>query len=995
MKQIHHAVRGLCIGLSALSLASVANGAVPGSSQTGAQESELSEVVVTGSHLITNGNNSPTPVTVLDTEQFMKLQPTTVTEAVNLLPALQGSQNVTSRPGGGQRNGAGAYMNLRNMGNLRTLVLFDGQRLIPSINQNQADTDATLVPQLLLKRADVVTGGVSAVYGSDAISGVINFITDRDFNGVKAQLNQGVSTYGDDRISDIGIAGGMRFAGNRGHVEASFQYHDDVGIQNRLEANDRDYYAANTVGVGGGTSANPYYNMTNGRISNATFGGMIIQSSLAADTNTLRFLQFSPSGQLTTFNHGLIPLAGGTLAPFGTAGTLATASVESGGDGAWQSSTSVKHGINFGQAFGRLDYDLTDNVRGYAQIAYSKIHSYNRFRSPSFISNTGSLRFSYANPFLLNTQDPYRALFVANPTRTIDMNEFYLNDPLSTQDTKAHMIFAGLDGKLADKFNWQINVGNSQSVIQADDLFDFQRGKLAAALDAVDVGLVTTGTRNGVVACRAAVAYTGHAANANYAGCVPLNLFGGQPSKASLAWLYEPTFNRNRTRLDHVNTSITGSLFNTWAGPVNLALSAEYRRMRWDAVTNTEPTDLANCTGISFNCTATTAKWFNNTMGAVPVATQKVTEEALEVDVPLLTDKPLFKVLDVTGAVRATDYSTSGNVTTWKAGLNWDLNDSIRFRATRSRDIRAPNLFDLFTSLQVNCSFGGTDPLTGGAFTNLCNTQGSNPNLKPEFADTLTVGTVLTPTAIPGLSLTVDYYKIDVEDVILLQQGWTAATLNFCTQIQGNAPVCGLITRPNWTDKNPATNQITAFASQNVNVAAQHTWGIDFEAGYQTSLFGRPFNARALVGYQPKLDYDQGPSGFLSVAGAYNVGSNRISASPKWKVTGVVSYDFTDQFNTTILERWRSGLNATYDPNVFLINPNLPSVGYTTLNMTYKLRNSNIGEASIFLNVQNLFDKFSTVYYSGNNGTAGGSPAMPEGDDTIGRYFTLGLRWKM
>ncbi len=959
-----------------------------------AQKAEvLEEIVVTGSRVITNGNDSPTPVTVMNTEEFLKLQPTTVTEAVNLLPALQGSQNVTSRPGGGQRNGAGAYMNLRNMGNLRTLVLYDGQRLVPTINQNQADTDATLVPQLLLKRVDVVTGGVSAVYGSDAVSGVINFITDRDFNGVKFQANTGMSTYGDDHIWGVGVAAGTPFADNRGHIEFSYQYHDDEGIQNRADANDRDFFAANTVGVGGGTGVNPYYNMDNGRISNATFGGMIIG---AANDPSIRNLQFLSSGQLATFSHGVIPLAGGTLAPFGTAGTLASANVESGGDGAWQSTTSVKHGIQFHQAFTRLDYDLTDDVHAYAQIAYSDIHSFNRFRGPSFIANAGSLTFSYANPFLLSTQDPYRTLFLSNPTRTFTMNEFLLNDPKSTQDTKAHLIYAGLEGKLGDDYNWQLNVGNSESVIQANDLFNIERGRLAAALDAVDVGLVTTGTRNGVSACRAAVAYTGHAANPAYADCVPLNLFGGQPTQAMNSYLYTPTYNRNRTQQDHVNASITGSLFDNWAGPVKGALSGEYRRLRWDAKTNTEPTDLASCTGISFNCTATTAKWFNNTMGAVPLVEQNVTEGALEVDVPLLADAAFAKALDLTGAVRFTNYSTSGSVTTWKAGLNWTVNDDIRFRATRSRDIRAPNLFDLYTSLQVNCSFSGTDPLTGGAYTNLCNTQGSNPNLKPEFADTLTVGTVFTPSFVPGLSMTVDYYKIDVEDVILLQQGWTAANLNYCTQVQGNSPVCALVDRPNWTDKNPATNAITGFRSQNTNIAAQHTWGIDFEVGYAHDLFDRPFNVRALVGYQPELNYDQGPTApYLKIAGAYNTGSNRIAASPEWKVTGVVSYDFTDKFTAMLLERWRSGLNATYDPAVVLLNSKLPSIAYTTLNLTYKIRDTRVGNGEIFLNVQNLFDKFPTVYYSGNNGTPGANPAVPEGDDTIGRYYTLGVRWKM
>src|SRR5258706_5291092 len=357
------------LGIALLTLFCIALTRVAGAAA--AADSELSEVTVTGSRLITNGNESPTPVTVLQTEEFMRLQPTTVTEAVNLLPALQGSQNVTSRPGGGQRDGAGSYFNLRNMGNLRTLVLYDGLRLIPTINQNQADTNSQIVPQLLLKRVDVVTGGVSAVYGSDAVSGVVNFITDRDFNGFKAQVTQGVSTYSDDRTFDIGFAAGTRFAGDRGHVEVSYQIHDDDGIVNRGDQ-DRSFFLR-TQGAGGNGTTVPYFNFDNYRNSNTSFGGLGTSGVLSGQV-------FNPDGTVRPFSHGLIPSANG-LVPFGTATAVPT-NVESGGDGNYNNASTLKAAIGFRQAFGRLDYDLTDTLHAYAQIAYSNIHSYNKFQSP-------------------------------------------------------------------------------------------------------------------------------------------------------------------------------------------------------------------------------------------------------------------------------------------------------------------------------------------------------------------------------------------------------------------------------------------------------------------------------------------------------------------------------------------------------------------------------------------------------------------------------------
>jgi iron complex outermembrane recepter protein len=871
-------------------------------------------------------------------------------------------------------------MNLRNMGSLRTLVLMDGMRVIPTINQNQADVDASIVPQLLLTRADVVTGGVSAVYGSDAVSGVINFITDRNFNGIKVQANTGISNYNDDRIWDVGVAAGSRFANDRGHVEFSFQHHEDDGLTNRLKASDRAFYAANTGVAGAGTAANPFFNIPDMRLSNVTFGGLIIAAGAATDS-ALQGLTFTPQGALAPFVHGQVPVAGGTLAPFGTvaATSLASANIESGGDGGWFPSSSLKHGIEFDQAFGRFDYELSDTIHAYAQASWSKVFTFNQFRSPVFQSATGNLRFSYANPFLSTVQQPYQAIFAANPTRSFTMNEILLNDPRSEQDTESYMAFAGLDGTFAGDFKWNVNFGKSQSVIRADDLFNIDRGRLFAALDAIRAP-------NGQIICRASQT------NAAYAGCVPLNIFGqGAASAAALGSLYEKTFNENRTRMDTVNGALTGAPFSTWAGPVNMALSGEWRNTRWDVNTNTDPAQFANCAGISFNCTqGTTLRWVGNTMAPVALVSQKVTEIAYEVEVPLLRDTTLAQSLNVTGAIRQTHYSTSGNATTWKVGGDWRINDTLRFRATRSRDIRAPNLFELYTSTQINSGITARDPLTNTTF-GFANTQGGNLNLTSERADTLTLGGVLTPTFIPGFSLSVDYYKIKVDDVIFLLQGFSVGVLNACAASAGANPSCVLVNRANWTDTNPLTNPIRATTSTYLNIAQQNTWGTDIEASYRTDLFGQPLSIRALAAYQPKLVYDQGPAGVLSIAGAYNAGTNRLGASPKWKFTGIVAYEVTDNINVTVMQRWRSGLDAIYDPAVVVKESRLPSLGYTTLNVSFHQK-TRLGDTELYFNASNLFNKFPTVYYTNQVTQPGTQPFIPEGDDPIGRYFTVGLR---
>jgi outer membrane receptor protein involved in Fe transport len=948
----------------------------PGGSAVSSEE--LKEVTVTGSRVITNGNDSPTPVTVIPVEEMMALQPTTVTEAVNLMPALQGSQNVTSRPGGGQRDGAGAYFNLRNMGDLRTLVLYDGMRLIPTINQNQADTNSQIVPQMLLKRVDVVTGGVSAVYGSDAISGVVNFITDRDFNGIKAQVTDGVSNYSDDRTFDIGVAAGTRFAGGRGHVEVSYQRHNDDGIVNRGDQK-RQFFLNNTGAGGNGTTV-PYFNFDNYYNSNTSFAGL-------ATSGVLSGLVFNPDGSVRAFQHGMIPTFYGLL-PFGTAGATAVpANVESGGDGAYNKAATLKAAIGFNQAFGRLDYDFTDSLHGYAQVSYSNIHSFNNFQSPQI----AGLRISYANPFLASVQAPYAAQIAtqaATPANQFLFSRFLLNVPRADQQTESHMAYFGLDGTVFGKYKWTFNYGNSESQVKAGNTMNIDNGRLFAATDAV--------VSNGQTVCRAALT------NANYAGCVPLNLFGdGRASQAALDYLYQPTYSINRTRMDDINASIVGAPFKTWAGPFNVALSTEWYKQRWDTRSNASPQEFADCSGIQTafaaaarNCVqGTTARWFQNVMGPLDTVTLTVKELAAEFNAPLLRDVSLAKALDFTGAVRFTNYSTSGNVTTWKAGLDWKLNDSVKLRATRSRDVRAPNLFDLFSPIQKNPGFNVTDSLTNTQYTNLTNVQTANSGLTPEKADTVTAGVVLTPTEVPDLSFSADYYRIKVRDVIFLVQGFQQATVTYCNSIKGAAALCNSVVRNNWTDTNPATNPIQNFLSTYYNISTQDTWGIDTEIAYKFKIADRPFRTRLLASYQPKLQYDFGPlgGGIREIAGAYNAGTNRVAAAPKWKLTGIFTYEPIPSLAVTVLERWRSTLRATYDPNVLLQTPELPSLAYTTLNIAYT-RDTKLGNMNLFLNVTNLFNKFPTVYYIGGNGNTQG---LPEGDDPIGRYYTLGLRFKL
>lgn len=935
-----------------------------------ASQSDVKDIVVTGSRVISNGNKSPTPLTVLPVEQFSKLAPTTITDAVNLLPGLQGSQGTTTKSGGGQRDGAAAYFNLRDMGDLRTLVLYDGQRLIPTINQNQADVNAAVVPQMLLKRVDVVTGGVSAVYGSDAVSGVVNFITDNNFNGVKVQASSGVSTYGDDSIKDIGVAAGSKFAGGRGHIEVSYQYHDDPGI---LHKTDRPYFAADNGAAGAGTAANPYFEIPNQRLSSSSFSGLINSGPLAG-------LQFAQPGILSPFNHGLVPTTAGTLVPFGTAGiTAATANVESGGDGIWFPNTSIKAANEFHQAFGRLDYDVTDAVHAHVQVAASAIHTYNNYSSPNF----SKLTISYANPFLAGALTPTLgtnpiAGLAANPANTFTFSKLILNEPRAEQNTNNYMVMAGLEGSIG-RYKWDINFEHAQSILTATNDFNVNYGHFYAAVDAI-----ANPSNPSQTICRASLT------NANYANCVPINLFGqGSESAAALNYIYQTTTNKNITKLNDINASFKGSPFDTWAGPVNMALSGELRRTYWQTVSSFDPNGVADCSGIKYNCktgvagVGTSLFEFQN-MGPVAPVSQSVAEGAFEVSVPLVKDVKFIKSFNVDGAVRYTYYDTSGSAVTWKVGLDWAESDDLRFRATRSRDIRAPNLFDLYAPTSV-ASSSFTDPLTNttGNVTTITTT---NSNLAPEVANTFTAGFVFKPHFIPGLSMSLDYFDIHVSNVIYQIQG--KDSIPVCTASGGTSPVCALAVRPISYTSTVAGNYPTLLYNQYLNIAGLKTYGYDFELNYAAKLLHRPLNLRALVSYQPHLYFDRGPAGVIDLGNTYS-GVNLFPAAPALKATGIVSYQLTDNFEFTVLEKWRNFLNVSAIAGVYT-NPHVPSFGTTTMNLSVKVKPG----FEMFFNVANVFNAYPTVYLPGALASPGLGLDIPAGDDPTGRYFTAGVRVK-
>jgi outer membrane receptor protein involved in Fe transport len=921
---------------------------------------ELTEVTVTGSRVIANGNDSPSPVTVVAVDDMLAVHPGTVADGLNDLPVFSGSRGQTTNAGGGTAgqvtaaNPSASVLNMRNMGTLRTLVLFDGHRLPPTSPDGAVDIN--MIPQLLLQRVDIVTGGASAVYGSDAVTGVVNFITDSKFEGFKANLQGGVSSSSDDRTADSGVAWGKSLFNGRGHFEISAQGRSDPEVLRRSErAWGRNVWTAQGVGT---TPANAYLLTRDTRISTASFGGLIVNNA-SGPAGVLVGQQFASNGILSAFNHGALT---------GTAG------FESGGDGSYNNS-SFKAALKMAQLFTRMDYDFSDNTHGY--VALSGSYNYNKSISNPYTIN--NLVLSSQNAFLSAS---YRNQLTTAAQPTFRLSKTFNDFPSQTAETFERQYFANavLQGKFGEGYRWDLSLIHGQAKQNTRQNYNLLNQNLYEALDAV------VNPANNQVVCNVTLT------NPTVApGCVPLNVFG--PSAATpdaLNFLLHRTQFWATTTMDDLATSVTGAPFSTWAGPVNTALSAEWRRLRYDLVPDGQPADPVNCTGIRFNgCTAATLAYAAGASAARSEVTQQVSEAAFEMDLPLLADMRFAKNVDLNTAVRYTHYSTNGSANTWKAGLDWHFSDALTMRSTRSRDIRAPTLQDLLAPTVITQA--GVQDLLTGLSPQVPQQSGGNPNLVSEVGYTTTLGFVYKPTE--KLSLALDGFDISVNNAITNQQGTNPTLQQICYTSRGTSNYCTLQERPiDFINTTPA-NAVTKWYNRVINIATQRSWGTDFELNYSTRTFDRPLLLRGLVTYQPHILYEAPGTTTIDLGGVA-FSSNALQASPVWRATVTARLGVTDRFIIDAMERWRSSLAWTGDPNQFVASPDISSVSYTNLNLTYRMKGAT-GQADLFFNVENLFDKQPPPgAFLGANGNPGGFGGYVYGDDVVGRYYTVGIRYR-
>lgn len=974
-----------------LAFASLAAGTAFAQEQQAAPAGDvLQEITVTGSRIArADGYEAPTPVSVLGAEDLNKMATTTIADSVNRLPAFTGSQTPRNRSSNISSGTAGTnLLNLRGLGANRTLVLQDGKRLVGSsiaTGTLSGAVDVNVIPSGLVQRVDVVTGGASAVYGSDALAGVVNFVLDKNFTGVKGNVDYGVTSAGDGSNYKLSLTAGTGFADGRGHLLFSGEYANDDGIagNDRSWADDSFQLMNNPLASQAGQPT--LLTVHNAGVANGTFGGLVLGCrNVQAYTD---LVTGQPGNRLVAAPcnlRGTQFVTGGAAVPFNF-GSLVSGPTMSGGD--WQASrvdraTSVALPLERKTLFGRASYDVTDNVTAFVDVQYGKTWSQNAQVVP-ILNNGGSVYVYRDNAFLL---PEVRDAMIANNVQAIEIGTFngdmhYLQG-INERELKRGVV--GFEGNFdlgGKEWNWDASYVHGEQNIVSWTPTNRVNARYLAAINAVldpATGNIVCGPRDG---------FLNITIDPN---CKPYNPMGlGVNSPQALSYVTATGHSDMTLKQQVVAASMSGEPFDNWAGPVSLAFGAEHRKESSEGYVS----DLDQVSAFfAGNYKAT-------------VGSYDVTEGFVETVVPLLKDVPGADTLDFNGAVRYTDYSESGEVTTWKAGLVWSPLEDMRFRFTRSRDIRAPGLGELF-----NKGSGGTGNNTdlgmAGSPTYFMQSQTiGNLNLKPEEADTTGLGVVLTPRFLPGFTMSVDYYKIEVDGTIAVRS--SREIIEGC-YLGGNTQMCSQIHR----DAGGFIDVITSYPE---NIVGETASGVDVDATYRLPVGPGDLTLRAMATFVEKLETINAAGTKIDGRGVNSddagIGLGANLSGPKYRYLLSAGYDWNPVSVTLTMRGISSGVynNAFYECQVgscptaselaamgyssSINNNRISGAQYLDLGLNYKLENLGSG-GEVYFVIENLTNEDPAKVAGGRGAGFYQGQSNVTLYDRFGTMFHGGVRFK-
>ncbi|MHB1205841.1 MAG: TonB-dependent receptor domain-containing protein, partial [Rhodospirillaceae bacterium] len=711
-------------------------------------------------------------------------------------------------------------------------------------------------------------------------------------------------------------------------------------------------------------------------------------------TNVPRFLIRNQVGTLLATPGGIItsgPLKGTAFNPDGTPrtytyGSLTNSQFNVGGDWKYSDVTyynqTLSNKVSRQSYFGRVSYDVTDDVTVFFNFLHTESYGFARSKLDDQL---GNMTIKVDNPYL---NESVRAQMTALKLTSFVMGSFLLDIPYITTENWRNLwsYSGGLNGKF-DAFDtsWKWDIYGQIGLVRSDlNGHVLDRPNFTRAID-------TVRDANNRIVCRSTLTDPTN-------GCVPFNPFGSGNNDSSAISYVKGTATlqqRNTEKVFTIGLS-GGEPFSSWAGPVSISSGFEWRE---EAVT---PGNIAaycpKCLTSSY-----TAGNYKGTKGSYSVA-----EGYVETVIPLAKDTVWARSLDLNGAIRATSYSTSGYVTTWKAGLTYNPIDEIRLRATRSRDIRAPNLGDLYNAGGGGQSPGLVDPFRPGAApVSYLNSTSGNTLLQPEKADTTGLGVVLQPSFFPGFSTSVDYYDINIKGAIDTIGG--AEVLDRC--FAGQQAQCEAVRRNPLEAGSPYTvGTIAIIDTKPFNLSSLHQRGLDIEASYATKLdqvvdsWNGDISLRAIGTHIAFYKRDDGKNPVIDSAGTNN-GQGPLS----WRWMFNANYTL-DPFSVTWTGRYMSagrygGSASTYvqcsagscpvsTASFLTIDYNhVDSVFYQDLSLTYKfMQLGDRGYVQAYLNVSNLMNQKPPMVASTNYWYMTVNPVQY---DVIGRRFYAGVRFKM
>ena len=999
---------------------------IPGLAQTAPQDAasdsspKLTEVVVTGSRIASRSYTSDSPLVSMGAGQIAATGQVSLDSALGQMPqfsAGQGQTEVGDVQGATGFQGGQSYSDLRGLGAERTLVLLDGQRMVPT-NPNGA-VDLNVIPMALIQDVDVITGGASAVYGSDAIAGVVNFRLRNDFQGIEASYQHGASTHGDGQENRASILLGGNFANDRGNAVMDLEYDERGGITGA----NRPFFSN-------------YYNMTRGvpRGPEAIFNAGELGGAVPVSAVNSVLAQYPGTRPLSGSGNypGYIGINGdGTLFTTRDAGNC----VQN-----YRGPVNQMPGLRFTpdctavksylgrffaiqvpmrryNLFSRVTYKVSDGVQAYGQINF--MHSTSQdVTAATYVGPGHYFYIPEDNPYVTGNpalQSVLAARQSANANQPLEMESWLteFGPRVESFDYNDYQATAGLKGVIgATDLVWNAYGSYGQTLFNNYE-------QHTVNIPAVETVLYGTANFQGADGSECA----GYAWN-------PL---GGQPvSKGCLEYVSGTAKNVSVLTQKYFEGDLSGTLWKLPEGDLKFALGVDYRgdsfSYQADPALNPAFNVLPSSLGgqhIPSDIISPSYDLIGSSAGQ-----QNVREVYVELRAPLLKDKPFAKDVSMDVGGRHSQYDLFGGTNAWKADLHWQPNQSVTFRGGFERAIRAPSLQELYNptvqaqdSISVDpCEYNSSFRTGANAaqVAALCQAQGvpasalstftygvasapgiitGNQQLKPEVADTYSVGFVLTPHfqgMARELGASVDYYHIKIDGAIA---GVTLdAILQGCFNANGSNPgylqsnfYCRQITR------DPSTGDITLGKEFSLNVGSYITDGLDIEGhwGFALHDIGLPESAgrirlQSYVSYLrsltvsgvpavPSLDY-AGSIGDTATAIAADGSSISDLSHPKWKANTTLGYSVGPVW-TALHWRYISAMKDLMDgPGSG--DPGVPAYSYFDLDAHYQV-SANLELAA---GLTNLFDKGPP--------RVAGAPLQTDAAayDVVGRTYFVGVK---